>query len=186
MDARFAKILIFVLCGAFLLIAGCATTPPSGGAGPTPATATQVSTSGADLGTITALLRTMSDQVSLVAENTRPEARGYETGNIVLFDNMGNSGNTIPSGTALVALPQGKCEVAVFGRSVGLFVTIEEEKDMESGRERNYRNRQTCLNDPMCRVTVQLDDNYSFLYIEYKPYNSANSLSQVTLSYRCR
>jgi hypothetical protein len=186
MDGRFAKILIFVLCGAFLLIAGCTAPAPSGGAAPTPAATGPVSTSAADLGTITTLLQAMSAQISLIAENTRPEARGYETGNIVLFDNMGNSDNTLPSGTALVALPQGKCEVAVFARSVGLFVTLEEEKDMEIGRERTYRNRQTCLNDPMCRVTVQLDDNYSFLYIEYKPYYSSNSLSQVTLSYRCR
>ncbi|MGA2934498.1 MAG: hypothetical protein ABSD81_05025 [Methanomicrobiales archaeon] len=188
MNARFQKILILTLCGALLFIAGCATTAPSGGAVPTPAggTTNQVSTTNPDMGTIVSLLRTINDQVTLVAENTHPQATGKITGNIVLFDTMGNTANAIKSGTSIVALPQGSCDIAIFAQSVPLYVTVEEEKDLSaqiSGRY--YRNRQNCFDDPMCRETVSLDDDFSYLYIEYKPYNPGDSLNQVTLSYRC-
>lgn len=189
MNAGFEKIVILVLCGVLLLIAGCTTPAPSGGAAPTPAggTTTQVSTSNADLGTITALLRTINDQVSLVAENTRPPGKGIVTGNIVLFDTMGNTANAIKSGTSIVALPQGSCDIAIYAQSVRLFTTVEEEKDLSvSTDNRYYRNRQTCFDDPMCRETVSLDDDFSFLYIEYKSYNPSDSLNKVTLSYRCK
>lgn len=190
MNGSLGKILICILCGASLLIAGCATPAPFGGGAPTPteggAMVSQAGTPTADLGTIISLLQSINERVSVVVENTRPEGKGTVTGNIVLFDTMGNAGNAITGGTSLVALPVGKCDVVVYAQSVGLFVTLEEEKDIESGRDRNYRNRQTCTDDPMCRRTVQLDDDFAFLYIEYKPYKSGDTLTQVTLSYRCR
>jgi hypothetical protein len=198
MNARFTKILIFILCGALLLVlpasAGYldfifgtpAPTPapvvPSGGGTAT----SQIAAASPDLGTIIALLRTINDRVSLVAENTHPQAKEKITGNIVLFDTMGNTANAIKSGTSIVALPQGSCDIAIYARSVPLYITVEEEKDLSVQiTQRYYRNQQTCIDVPMCRRTVSLDDDYSFLYIEYKPYESRDSLNQVTLSYRC-
>ncbi|MDD1662165.1 MAG: hypothetical protein LUQ60_00230 [Methanomicrobiales archaeon] len=185
MNGRFAKILILVLCGALLLIAGCTTTAPSGGAAPTPAggTTTQVSTSNADLGTITALLRTINDQVSLVAENTRPQGKGILTGTIVLFDNQGDPTHNIGEGTSVIALPQGSCDIAVYASSISTYTIIEEMKDYVS--EKYTRNKQVCLDTVLCRKTVTLDGDFSYLYIDYKPYSAAKTLSKVTLSYRC-
>jgi len=186
MNARFEKVLILFLCGALLLIAGCATPAPSGGAVPTAAggTTTQVSTSTPDLGTITALLRTISDQVSLVAENTRPPGKGIVTGNMALFDNGGDTANTITDGTSVIALPQGSCDIAVYGDSLRMFITVEEMKDYTS---RIYsRNYQACADIYICRKTVTLDDDYSYLYLTYKPYDSTKRLTGVTLSYRCK
>jgi hypothetical protein len=187
MNGRFAKFLIFILCGALILIAGCTTTAPTGGAAPTPAGGTTpVATTNPDLGTIVSLLRTIGDKVSLVAENTQQETKSIVTGNIILFDTMGNTANAIKSGKAIVALPDGSCEIAIYAQSVPLYTTVEEEKDLSANVDkRYYRNRQTCFDDPMCRETVSLDDNFSFLYIEYKSYNPSDSLNQVTLSYRC-
>jgi hypothetical protein len=189
MNARFTKILIFILCGAFLFIAGCATTAPSGGAAPTPTaggSAPQVAAANPDLGTIIALLRTINDQTSLIAENSRPQATKRLTGNIVLFDTLGNTANAIKTGTSIVALPPGSCDIAIYARSVPLYITVEEEKDLSlQVNERYYRNQQTCIDVPLCRRTVSLDNDFSFLYIEYKPYRSGDSLNQVTLSYRC-
>ena len=188
MNARFAKIVILILCGVLLLIAGCTTTAPSGGAVPTPAgvTTNQVSTQTPDIGTITALLRTINDQTSLIAENSRPQATKRLTGNIVLFDTLGNTANAIKTGTSIVALPPGSCDIAIYARSVPLYITVEEEKDLSlQVNERYYRNQQTCIDVPLCRRTVSLDNDFSFLYIEYKPYRSGDSLNQVTLSYRC-
>jgi hypothetical protein len=189
MNGRFAKILILVFCGALLLIAGCTTTAPSGGTAPTPTvggSTSQVAAANPDLGTIISLLRTINDRVNLIAENTHPQATEKLTGNIVLFDTRGNTANAIKSGTSIVALPPGSCDIAIFAQSVPLYVTVEEEKDLTAQlANRYYRNRQSCFDDPMCRETVSLDDDYSFLYIEYKPYNPGDSLNQVTLSYRC-
>ena len=189
MDARFAKILILVLCGAFLFIAGCTTTAPSGETAATPTVGgatSQVAAANPDLGTIISLLRTTNDKVNLIAENTHPLGIQKVTGNIVLFDSMGNKANAVRSGTSVVALPQGTCDIAIFAQSVPLYTTVEEEKDLSLNiASRNYRNRQDCFDDPMCRETVSLDDDYSFLYIEYKAYNSGDTLNQVTLAYRC-
>ena len=190
MNGRFPKILILVLCGVLLFLAGCTTTSPTGGVTSTPSTGGTAGTSATDLGSITALLTSIDQRLSTVVENTRPEGRGTVTGNIVLFDNNGNAANSVTAGTSLVSLPTGKCDIAVYSQTnVGLYVTLEEEKNMDNGGrpdQRYYRNRQTCLNVPMCRETVQLDDDFSYLYIEYKAYNSGNTLSQVTLSYRCK
>jgi hypothetical protein len=186
MNGRSGKILISILCGAMLLIAGCTTPAPSGEAGPTPVERTAQVSQVTDLGAVTSLLQTMNDRLALIAENTRPEGRGTVTGNIVLFDTSENAGNPILSGTSIEALPPGKCDVAVYAQMKELYVTLEEEKNMDVGREREYRNRQTCIDDPLCRRTVQLDDEYAFLYIEYKPYKTGDTLSQVTLSYRCK
>lgn len=185
MNARFPKILILVLCGALLLIAGCTTTAPPGGAVPTPAggAITQVSTSTPDLGTITALLRTINDQVSLVAENTRPPGKGIVTGNIALFDNGGDTANTITDGTSIIALPQGSCDIAVYGDSLQTFITVEEMKDY--GSTKYSRNYQACAGVYLCRKTVALDDDFSYLFLTYKPYDSTKRLTGVTLSYRC-
>ena len=186
MNARFPKILILILCGALLLIAGCTTTAPSGGAVPTPAggTTTQVSTSTPDLGTITALLRTISDQVSLVAENTRPPGKGIVTGNMALFDNGGDTANTITDGTSVIALPQGSCDIAVYGDSMRMFITVEEMKDYTSVKY--SRTYQACADVYICRKTVTLDNDYSYLFLTYKPYDSTKRLTGVTLSYRCQ
>jgi len=185
MNARFEKIVILVLCGALLLIAGCATPAPSGGAVQTPAggTTTQVSTSTPDLGTITALLRTINDQVSLVAENTRPPGKGIVTGNIILFDATGNTANPITDGTSIIALPQGSCDIAVYGYATRMFITVEEMKDYTSIKY--SRNYQACADVYLCRKTIALDDDFSYLYLTYKPYDSTKRLTQVTLSYRC-
>ncbi|MDD1668461.1 MAG: hypothetical protein LUO97_01540 [Methanomicrobiales archaeon] len=187
MNARFAIVGIFVLCGALLFIAGC-TTAPSGGTAPTTVQVTSgpSSTSAADLGTIVALLRTLNDKVTLVEENTHPLAMGRVTGNLVLFDTLGNAANAIKTGKAVVALPPGSCDVAIYAGSVPLYITLEEEKDLSvQVTERYYRNRQACIDVPLCRRTVSLDENFAFLYIEYKPYRSQDSLDRVTLSYRC-
>jgi len=193
MNGRSGKILLCILCAVCgaVLLAGCTTTAPSGAVNPTPgAGGTSAGVSAADLGSITTLLTSIDQRLSTVVENTRPEGRGTETGNIVLFDNNGNTANTLTSDTSLVALPTGKCDIAIFSQTnVGLFVTVEEEKNMDKGGgpdQRYYRNRQNCINVPMCRKTVQLDDDFSYLYIEYKTYNPGNTLSRVTLSYRCK
>ena len=66
MNGRLAKILLSILCGAMLLIAGCTTPAPTGGAVPTPTERTpQVSTSATDLGGVTSLLQSMNDRSSL-------------------------------------------------------------------------------------------------------------------------
>ena len=196
MNARFGKILLIFLCGVLLFIAGCTSQTPSGGAAPAPTQITSGASAGApsavtstDLETINSYLRSINDELSVIASNTRAGAGGYVTGNIVLFDDQGNTANAVTTGTSLVALPMGSCDIAVFSRTmVSLYVTLEEEKNMDNGGgpdQRYYRNRQTCLNVPMCRRTVQLDRDFSYLYIEYKPYSSVNTLDKVTLSYRC-
>jgi len=167
-----------------LLIAGCTTPAPTGGAVPTPTERTpQVSTSATDLGGVTSLLQSMNDRLSLIAENTRPEGKGVLTGNMVLFDNQGDTSNTITNGTALIALPQGKCDIAIYAYGISTYTTLEEVNDQVA-----YdfsRNRQACLDTLICRRTVTLDKEYSYLYIYYKPYNPTKTLSQVTLAYRC-
>lgn len=181
MDARITKILIFFLCGLIVLIAGCTTPAPSGGGAPTPAgggVQTQVETAPADLGTIVSLLRTMNERVNLVAENTRPEAKDLVAGTIVLFD----SADGTMSGSAVVTLPRGKCTIGVYS---GKTMTTTVEELNEIGREREYRNRQPCVEDMFCRKTVTLDDSYPFLYVEFRPSQSSGSLTRVTLSYRC-
>ena len=186
MDARFQKILILFLCGAFLFIAGCASTAPSGGAAPSPTAGqtSQVAAANPDLGTIVALLRTINDQVSLVAENTRPAGKGILTGNIELFDNGGDIANTITDGTSVVALPQGSCDIAVYGDGMRTFITVEEMKDYTSVKY--SRDYQACADVYICRKTVNLDDDYSYLFLTYKPYDSTKRLTQITLSYRCQ
>jgi hypothetical protein len=166
----------------------CATTPSSCASSSTgPARATPGPAASPDLATIESLLQTANTELTVIAENTHPPGKGIVTGNVVLFDTEGNLANVITSGSAIVALPSGTCDVAIYAQGVGLYVTLEEEKDLSTGGadQRYYRNRQTCSNELMCRRTVNLDDNFSFLYTEYKPYNSGNSLSRVTLSYRC-
>jgi hypothetical protein len=185
MDARITKILIFILCGLILLIAGCTTTAPSGGAAPTPTGGvgtTQAGTSAADLGTVISLLQTMNERVSLVAENTRPVAMGLAAGNIVLFDSAGNTASGTTSGSAVVTLPRGKCVIGVYSGKT-MTTTVEELNDI--GREREYRNRQPCVDDMFCKKTVTLDDSYPFLYVEFRPSQSSDILTRVTLSYRC-
>jgi hypothetical protein len=184
MDARFGKILLFILCGALLLIAGCTTTAPSGGAAPTPTEAPQVSAANPDLGTIISLLRTIDTRVSTVVENTRPQGRGILTGNMVLFDNQGNTANTITNGSSVVALPQGNCDVAIYSLVVRTFTTMEETKSYETTLY--SRNKQSCFDVYLCRRTVTTDSDFPYLYITYKPYDSSKRLSQVTLSYRCQ
>jgi hypothetical protein len=184
MNGRFAKFLIFILCGALILIAGCTTTAPSGGAAPTPAATTQVATTSPDLGTIVSLLRTISDKVSLVAENTQPITVSTMTGNIVLFDTSDSPSNSITYGSSVVALPGGTCDVVVFTDEVSMFATLEEMKGYTS-RGINSRNKQTCLDVYACRSTVTLDSDFSYLFVTYKPYQSSNRLDRVTLSYRC-
>jgi len=186
MNGRSGKILISILCGAMLLIAGCTTPAPSGEAAPTPLERTQAPASATDLGGVTALLQSIDDRLALIAENTRPEGRGIMTGNIDLFSTEENAGNPITGGTSVEALPTGRCDVVVYAQMKSLYVTLEEEKNMDVGKEREYRNRQSCIDDPMCRRTVQLDDEYAFLYIEFKPYRTGDTLNKVTLSYRCR
>jgi len=186
MNRRFAKFLIFVLCGALMLIAGCTTTAPSGGAAPTPAAGTpQAATTTPDLGTIVSLLRTINEQVSLVARNTQPGTEGTMTGNIILFDASENPSSSITYGSSVVALPGGSCDVVVFADEVSMFTTVEEMKGYTS-RGINSRNKQTCLDVYACRSTVTLDSDFSYLFVTYKPYQSSNSLTRVTLSYRCK
>ena len=195
MNGRIAKFLLCILCGAVLLLAGCTTTAPPQAGTPAPTQAPvagQAATSVTDLGGVTDLLRNIDTQLSTIAANTRPTVSGGTvTGNIVLFDDQGNAANSVATGTSLVTLPTGKCDVAIFSRTaVGLYVTLEEEKNMDRGGgpdRRYYRNRQTpCYNYPMCRATVQLDDDYPFLYIEYRAYSPGDTLNRVTLSYRCK
>jgi len=167
-----------------LLIAGCTTPAPTGGAVPTPTERTpQVSTSATDLGGVTSLLQSMNNRLSLIAENTRPEGKGVLTGNMVLFDNQGDAANTITNGTALIALPQGKCDIAIYAAGITTYTILEEVKE-QVGYDFS-RNRQVCLDTFICRRTVTLDKDYSYLFVSYKPYSSAKTLSQVTLSYRC-
>ena len=144
----------------------------------------QVAAASPDLGTIITLLRTINDQVSLVAENTRPPGKGIVTGNIALFDNGGDTANTITDGTSVIALPQGSCDIAVYGDSLQTFITVEEMKDYTSTKY--SRNYQACAGVYLCRKTVALDDDFSYLYLTYKPYDSTKRLTGVTLSYRCK
>ena len=190
MNGRFAIILICILSGAFLLLAGCTTTAPPQAAAPTPtqgSSTTGQAAASADLGGLTTLLKSIDERLSTVVENTRPEGAGIIVGNIVLFDDNGATANAATKGTALLTAPTGKCDIAIFSSAtVGLYVTIEEEKDIEIGKEHYYRNRQTCINEPMCRRTVQLDDDFPYLYLDYRPYNAGNTLDRVTLAYRCK
>jgi hypothetical protein len=185
MNARFTKIVILILCGALLFIAGCTTTAPSETA-PTPTAGggTPQAAASPDLGTIVALLRTINDQTSLIAENTRPPGKGIVTGNMVLFDNQGDPANSITDGTSVVALPQGSCDIAVYGASMRTFITVEEMKDYTSVKY--SRDYQACADVYICRKTVNLDDDYSYLFLTYKPYDSTKRLTQITLSYRCQ
>lgn len=190
MNGRFAKILLCILSAAFLLLAGCTIPSSPGATAPTPAprvtVASQVTTSTTDLVAVETLLRSIDERLSVVVENTRPEGKGTLIGNIVLFDNNGDAANAITTGTALMALPVGKCDIVLYSdATIGLYVTIEEIKDIEIGKEHYYRNRQTCINEPMCRRTVQADDDFPFLYLDYRPYNSGKTLNRVTLSYHC-
>jgi hypothetical protein len=194
MDARFKKILILGFCGAFLLAVPAsasfldfifgtpAPTPApvvsSGGGAPT-----QVTAMSPDLAIIESLLRSISDQVSLIAENTRPQLKAPVTGNIVLFDTAGDLSHTVTNGTYVVALPEGSCDIAVYGDSLLMYITVEELKDYQSSRY--SRNYQTCVDVYLCRRTVTLDDDYSYLYITAKPYDYRNQLTRITLSYRC-
>lgn len=193
MNGRFQKILIIILCATILLV------PPAsagyldfifGTPAPTPApvstgggaTAGQVAAANPDLGTIISLLQTINDRVSLVAENTRPQGKGILSGNIVLFDSMGNTGNAIQSGSAVVALPSGTCDIALYS-PVKMRSIVEEMKDYTT--DKYSRNHQACIDSYLCRKTVSTDESFSFLYIEYTASRSAESLSRVTLSYRC-
>jgi len=189
MNGRFTLILICILSMAFLLIAGCTTPATPEATTPTPAprvTAAQA-LSTADIGSITTLLQSIDERLSTVVENTRPEGAGTTVGNIVLFDDNGAKANAATTGTALLTAPTGRCDIAIYSSAtVGLYVTIEEEKDIEIGKEHYYRNRQTCINEPMCRRTVQLDDDFPYLYLDYRPYNAGNTLDRVTLAYRCK
>jgi hypothetical protein len=194
MDARFQKILILVFCGALLLVVPASagfldfifgtpaptSTPvvPSGGGA-----TTQIAAVSPDLAIIESLLRTINDQVSLIAENTRPLMGQLATGNIVLFDTGGDLSRTVTNGTYMVALPQGSCDIAVYGDSLKLFVTVEELKDYQSTKY--SRNYQACADMYLCRKTVALDDDYSYLFITAKPFNPVYRLTRVTLSYRC-
>jgi hypothetical protein len=182
MNGRIAQILIFILCGAFLLIAGCTAPAPEAATTPT-VRATQAPATGGDLGTVISLLRTISDEVSLVAENTQPQGKGIATGNLILFDTSGNTANTITNGTSIIALPRGNCDVAVHGSQVRMFTTLEEMKDY--GTTKYSRNSQACADVYVCRKTVTLDDEFSYLFVTYKPYDDRYRLTQVTLSYRC-
>ena len=185
MNGRFPIILILFLCGAFLFIAGCSAPAPSGGAAPTPTVAgpTPQAAATTDLGTIESLLTNINDQVSLIAANTRTSGNGIVTGNIVLFDSLGNMADTIPFGTSVVALPQGTCDIAVYGDSTQTFITVEE---LNSYTSKIYsRNYQACAGVYVCRQKVTLDNSYSYLYLTYKPYDSTKTLTRVTLSYRC-
>jgi hypothetical protein len=187
MNARFGKILIFILCGALLLIAGCTTTPPAGGGGPTAAATTSApAASNPDIGTVISLMRTMNDEISVIADNTRPAAGATATGNIVLFDDMGNTANAVKEMTSVVVLPQKTCDVAIYADGVLMFTTVEEMKDYSSGQNAKYtRNSQSCFDVYLCRRMVTLDSDYPFLYIDFKPYRSTDSFDRVTLSYRC-
>jgi hypothetical protein len=187
MNARFGKVLIFVLCGALLLIAGCTTAPPAGGGGPTPAATTSApAASNPDIGTVISLMRTMNDQISVIADNTRPAAGTTAIGNIVLFDNAGNNANAITEGTSVVVLPQKTCDVAIYGDGVLMFTTVEEMKDYTVGQNaKNTRNSQSCFDVYLCRRMVTLDSDYPYLYVDYKPYRPTDSLDRVTLAYRC-
>lgn len=195
MNARFKKILIIILCGAFLLVIPASagfldfifgTPAPT----PTPTTVTgggtttsQVAATSPDLATIESLLRTINDEVSLIGENTRPQATGILTGNIVLFDPNEEQSNTVMSGTYVVSLPGGSCDIAVYGDSLQMFITVEELKNYVS--DKYSRNYQTCADVYLCRKTVALDTDYSYLFVTAKPYDSTKSLTRVTLSYRC-
>jgi len=192
MNGRFPIILICILCGALLCLAGCTMPGTTGGPAPTPTVQTSTVTSqqaisSTDLSGLTTLLKSIDERLSTVVENTRPEGAGTVVGNIVLFDDNGARANAATTGTALLTAPTGKCDIAIYSSAtVGLYVTIEEERDIEIGKEHYYRNRQTCINEPMCRRTVQLDDDFPYLYLDYRPYNAGNTLDRVTLAYRCK
>ncbi|HTY52489.1 MAG TPA: hypothetical protein VMB35_04795 [Methanomicrobiales archaeon] len=184
MNARLGKVLILFLCGTLLFIAGCATTPPPPAVTPTPTGASQqVTPANTDMGTIIALLRSIDDQVNLVATNTKPQAGAAAFGNIVLFDYGGNTANTITNGSSVIALPQGTCDIAVYGDSVRMFITAEELKDYSSVRYN--RNYQACADVYVCRRTVTLNSDFAYLFLTYKPYIDTYRLTRVTLSYRC-
>ena len=185
MNGRFAQILICVLCGALLLIAGCTTPAPSGEAATTPTVrATQAPVAGADLGTVAGLLQTISDQLTVIGENTQPTLKGIVTGNIILFDTSGNTASTITNGSAVIALPRGTCDIAVYGNQQRMYITLEEMKDY--GSVKYSRDYQACADVYICRKTVTLDDDFAFLFVTYKPYDDKYRLSLVTLGYRCR
>jgi hypothetical protein len=185
MNGRIAKILICVLCGAFLLIAGCTTAAPSGEAATTPtARATQAPVTGSDLGTVIGLLQTITGQLTVIEENTQPVLKGIVTGNIILFDDQGDPANAIAYGSSMIALPQGTCDVAVYASQVKEYITLEEMKDYSSTKY--SRNSQACADVYLCRKTVTLDKDFSYLYVTYKPYVSTNRLAQVSLSYWCK
>jgi hypothetical protein len=190
MTGRSAKILLSILCGAMLLIAGCTTPAPSAGVTPAPTQITSGASagapsavSGADQGTVVSLLRSIEDQLAVIASNTRSEGRGYVTGNMILFDDQGDPSNTINNGSALIALPGESCDIAIYAGGISTYVTIEEVNNQIA-----YdfaRNRQTCLDVVICRKTVNFDDVYRYLWVYYKPYNTEKTFSQVSLSYRC-
>jgi len=183
MNGRILKILISILCGAAVLIAGCSTSAPSAGAAPTQTASPSQGLAAGDLATIESLLQTANSQLSLIAENTHPPGKGIVTGNLVLFDTEGNLANTITNGTSVVALPQGSCDIALYGNSVTMYATVAEMKDYQS--DVLTRNTQYCIDIYLCWRTVTLDGDYSYVYLTYKPYDPRYQLDRVTLSYRC-
>ena len=189
MTGRFAKILLSILCGALILIAGCTSPAPStGGAAPTPAaggaSTGQAGAAATDLTAFSSQLQAMNDKLGLIAENTAPQGRALETGNIILFDNSGNLANSISLGTSLITLPQGTCDIAIYADGTPIFTTVEELKSYLTSIY--SRNKQSCIDVVVCRNTVTLDSDFSYLYITYKPYNENQRLSLVTLAYRCK
>ena len=64
-----------------------------------------------------------------------------------------------------------------------MYITVEELKDYESTLY--TRNYQTCSDVYLCRKTVALDSDFSYLYVTAKPYDYTKSLPRLTLSYRC-
>jgi hypothetical protein len=138
-----------------------------------------------DIGSILAILRTMNDQVALIAENTRPQAQGVLSGNVILFDDAGNAANAIQSGSAVAAVPQGTCEIVIYS-TVITRSTVEEMNNYGLTESSKYsRNRQACVDSYFCRKTVNTDGSYSFLYFEFTASRTSAPLNRVTLSYRC-
>ena len=186
MKGELPKILISALCGALLILAGCTTPAPTTGAAPTPVvTAAQAPVTNPDLGSILTVLETMNGEVSQIAENTQPQAKGILAGNFVLFDDMGNAANAVQSGSAVAAVPLGTCDIVMYSPNL-MRVTVEEMNSYGTTQASKYsRNRQACVDTYFCRKSVSTDNSYAFLYFEFTASSSSAPLNRVTLSYRC-
>lgn len=133
-----------------------------------------------ELGQVISILNSILARVQAIDENTKPPAETVVTGNVVLFDTNGNYNFKTTQGNHVIALPPGKCEIAVFA---GPKIDAEL-SEMNSFGDR--RAEQECNDEWVCRKTVTIDGSYPFLKLFWVETDSkVSDTDRATLAYRC-